>query len=47
MLEVTMAGGERQKMRWPMNIDVVEGLLNCFGQPYDVAYGRTCRTKVK
>jgi hypothetical protein len=47
MLEVTMAGGERQKMRWPMNIDVVEGLLNCFGQPYDAAYGRTCRTKVK
>lgn len=26
---------------WPPNLDVVDGLINCFGQPYGVAY--SCR----
>ncbi len=25
--------------KWPMNIDVVNALLSCFGRPYDKAYG--------
>lgn len=27
------------------NRDVLTGLLNCFGEPYAVAYGRKCRTR--
>lgn len=26
---------------WPPNLDVLDGLIACFGKPYDVAYG--CR----
>jgi hypothetical protein len=29
-------------MRWPPNIDVVEGLVRCVGRPYAEAYG-ACR----
>lgn len=36
-------GRPPMRMRWPPNIDVVEGLLNCFGQSYDQAYGMACR----
>ena len=28
---------------WPLNLDVLDGLIACFGQPYKVAYG--CRPK--
>ena len=29
--------------KWPLNLDVLDGLIACFGQPYKVAYG--CRPK--
>lgn len=43
MIEVHMSGGQVQKMRWPMNVDVVEGLGNCFDKPYREAYDLACR----
>ncbi|WP_051081040.1 hypothetical protein [Asticcacaulis benevestitus] len=30
---------------WPSNLDVVDGLINCFDKPYAEAYDSTCRTK--
>jgi hypothetical protein len=34
-----------QPLRWPLNLDVVDGLLRCLGRPYDEAYGSPeCRT---
>lgn len=44
-VEVPMQNGQTMKMRWPMNIDVVEGLVACFGKPYSEAYGMACRPK--
>jgi len=35
--------GVASKIPWPINLDVVEGLLNCFDKPYEVAYGDACR----
>ncbi len=29
---------------WPYNLDVVDGLLRCFGRSYAEAYGAGCRT---
>lgn len=29
--------------RWPTNLDVVDGLIACFGRPYAEAYGLACR----
>lgn len=29
-LEAKMANGSTMRFRWPMNIDVVEGLARCF-----------------
>ncbi|MGY0635260.1 hypothetical protein [Luteimonas sp. A478] len=31
------------RMRWPPNLDVVEGLVKCFGKSYSEAYGASCR----
>ena len=28
---------------WPPNLGVVDGLIHCFGQPYQLAYSRSCR----
>lgn len=28
---------------WPPNLDVVDGLIACFGKGYDEAYGAACR----
>lgn len=42
-IELPTADGKTRKMRWPMNIDVVEGLQRCFDQPYKTAYGTQCR----
>jgi hypothetical protein len=42
-IELPTADGKTLKMRWPMNIDVVEGLQRCFEQPYKTAYGTQCR----
>jgi len=33
------------KRSWPPNLDVVDGLIKCFGQAYKVAYGSTCRAQ--
>lgn len=41
-MEVEM-DGRMTKMRWPPNIDVVDGLVNCFDKPYTEAYGSACR----
>lgn len=33
-----------REMRWPLNLDVVDGLIKCFGKPYSEAYGHpNCR----
>jgi sirohydrochlorin ferrochelatase len=28
---------------WPLNLDVLDGLIACFGKPYGEAYSRDCR----
>lgn len=30
---------------WPTNLDVVDGLIACFGRPYAEAYGVACRPR--
>lgn len=30
-------------LRWPLNLDVLDGLIKCFDKPYSVAYGDSCR----
>lgn len=32
-----------QPPSWPTNLDVVDGLIACFGRPYREAYGVACR----
>lgn len=44
-MEVKFADGTTRKIRWPPNIDVVEGLQNCFDMSYVDAYADTCRQK--
>jgi hypothetical protein len=39
----TPPGQPTMKMRWPPNIEVVDGLVACFGKPYTEAYGTSCR----
>ncbi len=36
-------GQPAMRMRWPINLDVVDGLLACFDKPYAEAYGPACR----
>ena len=47
---IEIAGQEGQlpfKMRWPPNVEVVDGLLRCFGRSYSEAYGSpSCRASV-
>ena len=33
------------RIRWPPNLDVVDGLIACFKKPYSEAYGASCRPK--
>jgi hypothetical protein len=42
-MEVKFIDGTTRKIRWPMNIDVVDGLENCFDKSYTEAYENTCR----
>jgi hypothetical protein len=42
-MEADFADGSKRKIRWPINIDVVEGLENCFDKLYVEAYNDTCR----
>ena len=44
-MEAEFADGSKRKIRWPPNIDVVEGLENCFDKPYVEAYNDVCRQK--
>lgn len=39
----TQPGQPPMRMRWPPNLDVVDGLLHCFGRSYGEAYGPACR----
>jgi len=44
-IEMTSPRGRVMRMRWPMNLDVVDGLVRCVGKPYREAYGDpACRT---
>jgi hypothetical protein len=44
-LEIPNNSGNPLKMRWPPNIDVVDGLIKCYERSYHEAYGDTrCRT---
>ncbi|MEW6369445.1 MAG: hypothetical protein AB1584_00810 [Pseudomonadota bacterium] len=43
VVELPMKGGKTMKLRWPPNIDVVDGLIQCFDKPYEEAYGSACR----
>jgi hypothetical protein len=47
VFEANMADGSKVKMRWPPNIDVVEGLLHCFDRPYRDAYAQACRPQTR
>jgi len=43
-IEFQAEGGRpAMKMRWPPNIDVVDGLVACFDKPYATAYEMSCR----
>ena len=42
-IEADFVDGSKRKIRWPINIDVVEGLENCFDKPYVEAYDDACR----
>lgn len=42
-MEVDLADKSKRKIRWPINIDVVDGLENCFDKPYVEAYQDACR----
>lgn len=39
VFEIPNSSGEPFKMRWPPNIDVVDGLIKCFEKSYRDAYG--------
>jgi hypothetical protein len=43
-VSLPMSSGQVAKVRWPPNLDVVDGLVHCFDQPYGAAYGSTCRS---
>lgn len=30
---------------WPPNLSVVDGLIHCFDEPYQLAYGEACRSR--
>jgi hypothetical protein len=36
--------GRPISLSWPMNLDVVDGLIACFGRSYREAYGPACRS---
>ena len=40
----TTAGQPPVRMRWPPNIEVVDGLVACYGKPYAEAYSAACRS---
>ena len=44
--ELPNGSGKPTLVRWPPNIDVVDGLIKCFGKPYSVAYMPDCRPPI-
>lgn len=43
-LQVTLSSGEKMKVAWPPNLDVVDAFVRCFGQSYRQAYSsQACR----
>ena len=36
--------GRPLQIRWPMNMDIVDAFVACFGRSYSEAYGGACRT---
>jgi hypothetical protein len=32
------------ELKWPMNLDVLDGLIACFDRPYSEAYDAKCRS---
>jgi hypothetical protein len=45
VFEIPNNSGKPLKMRWPPNIDVVDGLIKCYERSYHEAYGDArCRT---
>ena len=44
-MEADFDDGSKKRIRWPINIDVVEGLENCFDKTYAEAYKEICRPK--
>ncbi|KFA35143.1 hypothetical protein [Xanthomonas vasicola] len=44
-IEMSMDNGQKVKMRWPVNADVVDGLVSCLGKSYMEAYSLVCRGK--
>lgn len=43
VVDMPMEGGKTMKMRWPPNIDVVDGFIACFDKSYEDAYASACR----
>lgn len=43
VMETDLPDGSKMRMRWPPNIDVVDGLGKCFDKPYGEAYSMACR----
>jgi len=35
--------GNEQRIPWPPNLNVLDGLMHCFDKPYREAYGMACR----
>ncbi|HYG07684.1 MAG TPA: hypothetical protein VD865_14930 [Stenotrophomonas sp.] len=44
-VELPLPDGQLVKMRWPPNVDVVDGLARCIDKPYVEAYGAACRER--
>ncbi|MDM7556187.1 hypothetical protein [Xanthomonas fragariae] len=44
-IEMSMGNGQKVKMRWPVNADVVDGLVSCLNKSYMEAYSSVCRGK--
>ena len=42
-VDITMDNGQTVTIRWPPNIHVVENLLTCFDDRYDIAYVGACK----
>lgn len=41
----TLPDGRKVKVPWPPNLNVVDGFVRCFDEPYGVAYRAPCRER--